>query len=97
MRTRLSILLFLLALPAAAQPPPACGRGQEGQAACMGGTLCACRFERGGRLTGRPDRFAWDCGPLRPACPPDPTMQPAQPPMVPGGIWVAPGAAQPRR
>lgn len=50
-------------------PDPArCGPAREGQVACMSGRLCACRFERGGQLTGRGDHFAWDCGPLRPSC-----------------------------
>ncbi len=61
-----------LATPApglAFEPDPVrCGPAREGQVACMSGRLCACRFERGGQLTGRPDRFAWDCGTLRPPC-----------------------------
>lgn len=51
-----------------AQDPQRCGPGRDGQVACMSGRLCACRFERGGQLTGRGDHFAWDCGPLRPSC-----------------------------
>lgn len=51
-----------------AQDPARCGPGRDGQVACMSGRLCACRFERGGQLTGRGDHFAWDCGPLRPSC-----------------------------
>ncbi len=85
-------LLILLALPAAAQAPPACTRAREGQVVCMAGKLCECRFERGGQVTGRPDRFAWDCGVMRPVCPADPNI--AQPPawMPPVGVWVGPGA-----
>lgn len=95
---RATLIVFLaLALPAAAQSPPVCSPAREGQVACMAGTLCACRFERGGQLTGRPDRFAWDCSALRPPCPPDPTIQPAQPWGPPAGIWVAPGTAPPPR
>ncbi len=87
----LLVLLVLVALPALAQDPPACGPEREGQTACLAGKLCECRFERGGQLTGRGDRFVWDCGALRPHCPPDPTI--AQPPgwTPPAGIWVAPG------
>lgn len=51
-----------------AQDPARCGPASDGQVACMSGRLCACRFERGGQLTGRGDHFAWDCGPLRPSC-----------------------------
>ncbi|MBR0645678.1 hypothetical protein [Plastoroseomonas hellenica] len=51
-----------------APDPARCGPAREGQVACMSGRLCACRFERGGQLTGRGDHFAWDCGPLRPSC-----------------------------
>jgi hypothetical protein len=51
-----------------APDPARCGPALEGQVACMSGRLCACRFERGGQLTGRGDHFAWDCGPLRPSC-----------------------------
>ena len=91
---RLAVLLLalpVLALPAAAQAPPACTRAREGQVACMAGKLCECRFDRGGQMTGRPDRFAWDCGALRPICPPDPTI--AQPPWSPPpvGVWMGPG------
>jgi len=46
-------------------------------------------------MTGRPDRFAWDCGVLRPMCPPDPTIQPAQPWQAPGGVWIAPRGVRP--
>ncbi|MGG5888626.1 hypothetical protein ACLF3G_15935 [Falsiroseomonas sp. HC035] len=41
---------------------------REGTVACLSGKLCACRFIRGGSLTGQQDRHAWDCGILRPAC-----------------------------
>ncbi|MBB5688247.1 hypothetical protein GXW77_07750 [Roseomonas alkaliterrae] len=84
-------LLALAALPAFAQEAPACGPEREGQTACLAGKLCLCRFERGGQLTGRGDRFAWDCGALRPLCPPEQNV--VQPPgwMPPAGIWVAPG------
>ncbi|WP_232478674.1 hypothetical protein [Roseomonas rosulenta] len=95
---RKMLLLVLLAAapaPAAAQAPPACTTETEGQTACLAGKLCECRFERGGQLTGRPDRFAWDCGVMRPICPPDPTIQPAQPWPVPGGVWIAPRGPRP--
>jgi hypothetical protein len=88
------LLALLLAGPAAAQAPPACSPEVEGQAACMAGKLCECRFERGGQLTGRPDRFAWDCGVMRPMCPPDPTIHPAQPWAAPGGVWIAPNVTR---
>ncbi|NKE43542.1 hypothetical protein HB662_02050 [Roseomonas frigidaquae] len=66
------LMLLLLPLaglgPAQAQDPPACTSAQEGAVACLAGRLCTCRFTRGGSMTGRPDRHAWDCGILRPAC-----------------------------
>jgi len=89
------LLALLIAGPAAAQPPPACTPETEGQAACMAGKLCECRFERGGQLTGRPDRFAWDCGAMRPMCPPDPTIRAAPPLAAPGGVWITPRATRP--
>jgi len=89
---RLLVLLSLAALPAFAQEPPACVAGREGQTACLAGKLCECRFEHGGQLTGRGDRFVWDCGALRPLCPPDPTIAPQPGWAPPQGIWVAPGA-----
>jgi len=89
------LLALLVAGPAAAQAPPACTAETAGQAACMAGKLCECRFERGGQLVGRPDRFAWDCGVMRPMCPPDPTIQPAQPWAPPGGVWIAPRTLRP--
>ncbi len=85
------LLAALLAAPAAlAQSPPVCSPAREGQVACMAGKLCECRFERGGQMTGRPDRFAWDCGVMRPMCPPDPTIAPSpwMPPV--GGVYVEP-------
>ena len=87
--------LMLVAAPAGAQPPPICAAEIEGQVACMAGKLCECRFERGGQMTGRPDRFVWDCGVMRPACPPDPTIQPAQPWAAPGGLLIAPRGLRP--
>lgn len=97
MRRPLLPLLLVLAAPAAGQSPPACVPAIEGQLACMAGKMCECRFERGGQMTGRADRFAWDCGVLRPPCPPDPTIQPAPPWGPPAGLWVAPGRGAPGR
>jgi hypothetical protein len=34
----------------------------------MAGKLCACGYQRGGAVSGRPDGWRWDCGILRPAC-----------------------------
>jgi hypothetical protein len=90
------ILLFCgLAAPVAAQEPPACSPAREGTLACLSGKLCACRFIRGGSLTGQRDRHAWDCGILRPACgaglvPPGlvPQGQGSSPPMPPPGLFL---------
>ncbi|MGK7863206.1 hypothetical protein [Falsiroseomonas sp. E2-1-a4] len=69
MRLILTLLILLLgATPARAEDPPACTSAREGAVACLAGRLCVCRFTRGGTMTGRPDRHAWDCGILRPAC-----------------------------
>ncbi|MGX9966754.1 hypothetical protein ACVFYP_25745 [Roseomonas sp. F4] len=63
------LILALHAPPARAEAtPPACTAAREGVTACIAGKLCACRFTQGGSMTGRPDRFTWDCGILRPAC-----------------------------
>lgn len=94
---RFLILLAVAALPAQAQPAPSCSAEIEGQAACMAGKLCECRFERGGQLTGRPDRFVWDCGAMRPLCPPDPTISQAPAVLPPVGLWVQPGRGGPLR
>jgi hypothetical protein len=87
---RFLLAVLLAAPPALAQSPPICSPAREGQVACMAGKLCECRFERGGQMTGRPDRFAWDCGVMRPMCPPDPTIAPS--PWMPqvGGVYVEP-------
>ena len=90
------LLFAATALPALAQPPPSCTAEVEGQAACMAGKLCECRFERGGQLTGRPDRFAWDCGALRPMCPPDPTIGQAPSGAPPVSLWLQPGGRFPQ-
>jgi hypothetical protein len=75
------LLWMLLAFPALAQGSPGvqCTAAAEGMLACMAGRACVCRFERGGQLTGRGDRFAWDCSPLHPDCPAASPM-PATPP-----------------
>ena len=96
-RIALTLVLNLLAAPAAALGPPACGPAQEGLVACMAGKMCECRFERGGQMTGRPGRFAWDCGAMRPNCPPDPTIAPAPGFAAPPGLWLAPGRQGPPR
>lgn len=59
----------LLAGPeAAAQPFPSCVAEAAGLVACVAGKLCACDFDPGGTVTGRPAGHRWDCGALRPAC-----------------------------
>lgn len=72
-----ALLLLLLALPAAAQP--VCDAARLGTLSCQAGRVCECRFERGGSLTGLPDGYRWDCGILRPPCPPPPGLQPQAP------------------
>ncbi|PWS38018.1 hypothetical protein DFH01_01520 [Falsiroseomonas bella] len=62
------LLLLLFAMPAAAQEIPACNQDRVGAVACMSGKLCACGYQRGGSVSGRPDGYRWDCGALRPAC-----------------------------
>jgi hypothetical protein len=62
------LLLLLGATPAAAQEIPACNQDRVGAVACMSGKLCACGYQRGGIVSGRPDGYRWDCGVLRPAC-----------------------------
>lgn len=93
-RPRSAALALLLLVPAAAgaqevvgdvfphRAPPmlVCNAAREGIVACLAGTLCACRFERGGSIVGRPDGFRWDCGALRPSCGPAPADL-AAPPM----------------
>ena len=34
----------------------------------VAGKLCACGYQRGGIMSGRPEGWRWDCGVLRPAC-----------------------------
>jgi hypothetical protein len=83
---------------AAAQDPPACDSAHEGIVACFGQTLCECRFDQGGQLTGRPSGHRWDCGILRPNCGPVPNaLAPAQ--SLPPGVIVPilPPIAGPRR
>lgn len=87
--------LLLLAGSAAAQAPPACNAAREGQVFCMAGRLCACRYETGGSLTGRPSAHRWDCGTLRPDCRPDPVPQ-ANPMPLTILPQIYPPAAAPR-
>jgi hypothetical protein len=67
----LSLLALAAPITARAEPPPVCDTVSDGTLACIAGRQCACRFERGGAMTGRSDGFRWDCGILRPACAPD--------------------------
>lgn len=72
----LLVVLPLLPTPAGAQQGvAACGPPRAGQVACVANRLCVCRFERGGSLAARPDRWAWDCGILRPDCSAAPAEQ----------------------
>lgn len=90
---QLPVLLALLCIAAGAaaraQEPPLCEADRAGIVACIAGRLCACGFERGGAMTGLEDSFRWDCGILRPSCPPDPDSQAAAAgPFMPGSIDV---------
>ena len=40
----------------------------EGQLTCQAGRQCRCVFKPAVKSTGLPDRWAWDCGIMRPAC-----------------------------
>jgi hypothetical protein len=64
------LTLGLAGSDAAAQeaPAPACLAGREGVVACLAGTLCACRYDPGGSISGRAPGYRWDCGALRPSC-----------------------------
>ncbi|PZW39016.1 hypothetical protein C8P66_13149 [Humitalea rosea] len=73
------LLLLLLAAPAPLAAQPACGAETRGQLACMAGRSCLCRHEQGGSLTGIPPGWAWDCGALRPDCPPPAAAKQAAP------------------
>jgi len=52
----------------AAAQSPVCDAAAVGGVACFVNRLCACTFERGGAMTGRPAGYRWDCGVLRPGC-----------------------------
>jgi len=94
MRWALFLIVSFMAGPAAAQGVPACGPPRSGQLACVANRLCACRFERGGALAGQPDRWAWDCGILRPDCAAPPAGEP--PPGLEGAdVLVMPPAPRP--
>lgn len=65
----LTMLIMIGGVPADAARQ-SCGPANAGQVACMDGRLCRCGFERGGSIAGRADGHDWDCGALRPDCPP---------------------------
>ncbi len=73
--------LALLLVPAPARAQPVCDAARLGTLACQAGRMCECRHERGGSLTGRMEGFRWDCGILRPNCPPFQLQAPLSPPM----------------
>lgn len=72
---------------------PVCNAAREGAVACLAGTVCACRFERGGSITGRPDGFRWNCDALRPSCgsAPADVAPPAMPLSIVPQITMPPG------
>lgn len=66
----LSAGLAIAAVPgrAAAQQIPSCTAAVAGALTCLQNTLCECRYDRGGRLSGQPAGWRWDCDILRPRC-----------------------------
>lgn len=90
MRSSLALLIpLVLAMPAAAADPPACGPATSGIVACIAGRLCACGPQRGGRMTGERDAVRWDCSILRPACgggPDTPAMTGDYPESLPSSL-----------
>jgi hypothetical protein len=74
-----SLLPLLLLLAGGAQAQPVCDQDRVGAVACMAGRLCACGYQRGGVVSGRPEGYRWDCGVLRPACAEPPATLPAAP------------------
>ncbi|MCS7269187.1 MAG: hypothetical protein NZ704_14135 [Geminicoccaceae bacterium] len=68
MRRACALVFALVPCAAAAAEIPACGPATAGAVTCMAGRMCACAYERPGRMTGTPGGWRWDCGILRPAC-----------------------------
>ncbi len=66
----LTLTLTLLAASSsvARAQAPACDAAAFGSVACFVNRMCACIFDRGGAMTGRPAGYRWDCGVLRPSC-----------------------------
>jgi hypothetical protein len=90
-----ALQILLLPALAAAQDPPECSRAREGMTACFGETLCLCRYDQGGQLTGRPSANRWDCGALRPGCGTVPAdLNPSQTQLPPGLLLNLPNTAQ---
>lgn len=100
LRSSLALLIpLLLAAPAAAADPPACGPAQNGIVACLAGRLCGCGFERPGRMTGAREGWRWDCGILRPACgggPDTPAMTGDYPHVLAPALGIELGYPAPR-
>jgi len=79
MPRRFLALLPLLLLATTGQAQPACDQDRAGAVACLGGRQCACGYQRGGVVSGRPEGYRWDCGVLRPACAEVPATLPSAP------------------
>lgn len=60
-----SIAAVSAALPAGAQVPPGawprCISERDGQRLALGGSVCECRYERGGTMIGKPPGWRWSC------------------------------------
>ena len=57
------------AVPAGAQTSPGawprCIQERDGQQLALGGSVCECRYERGGSMIGRPPGWRWSCDILK--------------------------------
>lgn len=75
------LMIFASALAAQAGEPTAtelllekitpafqCTAQSEGQLSCQANKQCKCVYKPAEAATGLPDRWAWDCGIMRPRC-----------------------------
>ena len=50
--------------------PPACNAELTGMVTCIAGRLCSCELRQPGSISRQAAGYAWNCGIVRPACPP---------------------------
>lgn len=89
----MAALAWAVATTAQEVPWPPCSPRLDGQALCGNGSVCSCRYDPGGSLTGRVAEWRWSCDILQMCGGPAPAGAPPTP--LPPGLSLAPSLQVP--